>query len=153
AIEPPEVQPKLWTAGARDAEGELLHLEVVDLVEDSPGGGAVVSDDSDPFGYGYVNPERTSQRQSSGESYGAGSTLSISKSTSNSLRIAPSLKAASQSLPTKQPESPSVVHDPLLGPMSSTSPPPSSQKRLSSIFETNSVPPPSAQTESPTRAT
>lgn len=153
AIEPPEVQPKLWTAGARDAEGELLHPEVVDLVEDSPDGEVVVSDDSDPFGYGYVNLEKTYQRQSSGASCGAGSRLSISKSTSSSLRITPSLKAASQSLPTKQPESPAVVHDPLLGPMSSTSPPPSSQKRLSSIFETNSVPPPSAQTESPTRVT
>lgn len=156
ALEPPEVQPKLWTAGARDAEGELLHLEVVDLVEDSPRG-EVLSDDSDPFGY--VNPEKASQRPST-RAYNtrAATSSSAPKSTSNGLVAAPSLKAASQSLPAKQPESPAVVHDPLLGSMSSTSPPPSSQKRLSSIYEAGTsaarpAPPPSAQIESPTRAT
>lgn len=151
AIEPPEVQPKLWIAGARDAEGELLHLEVVDLVEDSPGG-QVVSDDSNPFGY--VNPERASQRPSTGVSSRPGASSSVSKTTSSTLGTAPSLKATSQSV-SKQPSPPAIVHDPLLGPMSSTSPPPSSQKRLSSIYETNPahpVPLPSAQIESPTRA-
>lgn len=155
AIEPPDVQPKLWNAAARDAEGELLHLEVVDLVQDSPRG-EVVSDDSDPFGY--VNPEKASQRPTGAYNTRAATSSSVPKSTSNGLGAAPSLKAASQSLPAKQPDSPAIVHDPLLGPMSSTSPPPSSQKRLSSIYEagttaTHPAPPLSAQVESPTRAT
>ncbi|KFA64476.1 hypothetical protein S40285_01086 [Stachybotrys chlorohalonatus IBT 40285] len=45
-IEPVETRPKLWDAGARDAEGELLDLEVIDLV------GEPLHTEADPFGYG-----------------------------------------------------------------------------------------------------
>ncbi|KAI9172207.1 Structure-specific endonuclease subunit SLX4 [Paramyrothecium foliicola] len=50
AIEPPEQRPKLWDAGARDAEGDLLDLEVINLAENSPELPPLI-DESDPFGY------------------------------------------------------------------------------------------------------
>lgn len=146
AIEPPEVQPKLWNAAARDADGELLHPEVIDLVKDSPVGEAP-SYDSDPFGY--VNPEKVSQRASN---MTTGISSSAPKSTQHT-DLRPALKPMSQGVSNKQSEpAPSAVHDPLLGVMSSTSPPPSSQKRLSSIYEAGSHPAQSAPQPSPSRA-
>ena len=136
AIEPPEVQPKLWTAAARDEDGELLHLEVIDLVKDSPAA-AAPSDDSDPFGY--VNPERESQRPAT-KAVDKGADTGSSSMPKLADYVTPSLKATSRVNPHLQPKpTSSVVHDPLLGIMSSTSPPPSSQKRLSSLYEAGSA--------------
>ncbi|KAH7156462.1 hypothetical protein EDB81DRAFT_685033 [Dactylonectria macrodidyma] len=50
AVEPPEQRPRLWDAAARDAEGDLFDIEVVNLIESSPQlpqANAI----SDPFGY------------------------------------------------------------------------------------------------------
>ncbi|KAF7553754.1 hypothetical protein G7Z17_g3416 [Cylindrodendrum hubeiense] len=49
-IEPPEQRPKLWGAAARDAEGDLFDVEVINLTESSPQlptANAI----TDPFGY------------------------------------------------------------------------------------------------------
>ncbi|KEY68424.1 hypothetical protein S7711_01200 [Stachybotrys chartarum IBT 7711] len=52
-IEPVEARPKLWDAGARDVEGELLDLEVIDLVDEP------LHTEADPFGYGGLEMGRT----------------------------------------------------------------------------------------------
>ncbi|KAF5003641.1 hypothetical protein FDECE_9812 [Fusarium decemcellulare] len=49
AIEPPEQQTSLWNAAARDADGDLFDLEVINLTEDSPR--VQAGADADPFGY------------------------------------------------------------------------------------------------------
>ncbi|KAH7155662.1 hypothetical protein B0J13DRAFT_231754 [Dactylonectria estremocensis] len=50
AIEPPEQRPRLWDAAARDAEGDLFDIEVVNLIESSPQLPRA-NPISDPFGY------------------------------------------------------------------------------------------------------
>ncbi|KAH7313437.1 hypothetical protein B0I35DRAFT_435180 [Stachybotrys elegans] len=50
AVEIAESRPKLWGAGARDAEGDLLDLEIIDLVDQSPQLPPQRSE-PDPFGY------------------------------------------------------------------------------------------------------
>jgi hypothetical protein len=50
AIEAPEQRSKLWDAGARDTEGDLVDLEVIDLAGNSPQLPPLV-DYGDPFGY------------------------------------------------------------------------------------------------------
>lgn len=147
AIEP-EVQPKLWTAAARDAHGELLHLEVIDLAKDSSPRQEAASEGSDPFGY--VNHERASQLPSTkGSGAGAGASSSAPRSIEQAIPR-PSLKALSQGFSNRQLDSSSgVVPDPIFGVMSSTSPPPSSQKRLSSLYEIGSLPTQSTLQPSP----
>ncbi|KAM0217793.1 hypothetical protein ACHAQD_004002 [Fusarium lateritium] len=50
AIEPPEQRSNLWDAAARDAEGDLFDVEVINLIEDTSG--LRQQDDStNPFGY------------------------------------------------------------------------------------------------------
>ncbi|KAH6900451.1 hypothetical protein B0T10DRAFT_554986 [Thelonectria olida] len=49
-IEPSERRSRLWDAAARDAEGDLFDVEVVDLVEGSPQL-PMANRESDPFGY------------------------------------------------------------------------------------------------------
>ncbi|KAK7403892.1 5'-flap endonuclease [Neonectria punicea] len=50
AIEPLEHRPKLWGAGARDTEGDLFDVEVINLTEGSPQL-PVTNPVADPFGY------------------------------------------------------------------------------------------------------
>lgn len=54
AIEPPERRAKLWDAGARDAEGDLFDIDIINLVEASPKL-REDADDADPFGYSNVD--------------------------------------------------------------------------------------------------
>jgi hypothetical protein len=49
AIESPEQRSKLWDAAARDAEGDLFDVEVINLAEDT--GLSEVGNVSNPFGY------------------------------------------------------------------------------------------------------
>ncbi|KAF9775322.1 hypothetical protein IL306_006572 [Fusarium sp. DS 682] len=49
AIGPPEQRSKLWNAAARDAEGDLFDVEVINLIEDT--GLSEVGNHSNPFGY------------------------------------------------------------------------------------------------------
>lgn len=50
AIEPPDQRPKLWDAAARDAEGDLFDIDVIDLVDGSPKL-PIAGRETDPFGY------------------------------------------------------------------------------------------------------
>ncbi|OAQ62930.1 NUDIX family hydrolase [Pochonia chlamydosporia 170] len=50
AIEPPEARPKLWDAAARDIDGDLFDVEVVNLTGSSPRL-AKTPGEADPFGY------------------------------------------------------------------------------------------------------
>ncbi|KPM45842.1 hypothetical protein AK830_g570 [Neonectria ditissima] len=50
AVEPLEHRPKLWGAGARDTEGDLFDIEVINLTEGSPQLPAT-NPMADPFGY------------------------------------------------------------------------------------------------------
>ncbi|SPO02548.1 uncharacterized protein DNG_05221 [Cephalotrichum gorgonifer] len=157
AIQPAEALPRLWNAAARDADGDLLHPEVIDLAQDSPSGSGILSDDSDPFGY--VNITRMSQRlTSSVPNVRTGANVTKSSTESNAV-MEPPLMAASQASSERQAVSsaPATTHIPLLSSMTSTSPPPSSQKRLAIIYDvqstlSNSAPLSNAQSESPTKA-
>ncbi|KAH8174588.1 slx4 endonuclease domain-containing protein [Sarocladium implicatum] len=53
-IEPPQTRPRLWDAAARNEDGGLLDLEVIDLVDASPTL-ARIPEDADPFGYVNAN--------------------------------------------------------------------------------------------------
>lgn len=53
-IEPPERRPRLWDAAARNEDGELFDMEVIDLVDVSPTL-ACIPEDVDPFGYVNTN--------------------------------------------------------------------------------------------------
>ncbi|KAL0935633.1 Structure-specific endonuclease subunit SLX4 [Colletotrichum truncatum] len=46
----PEPQQKLWNVGARDEDGRVLDLEIIDLAE-TPGPAASLSEGPNPFGY------------------------------------------------------------------------------------------------------
>ncbi|KAG5970250.1 hypothetical protein E4U58_000578 [Claviceps cyperi] len=48
-IEPPECRPKLWDAAARDADGDVFDVEVIDLAESDAC--APQTPERDPFGY------------------------------------------------------------------------------------------------------
>jgi hypothetical protein len=58
AIEPPEQRPRLWEAAARDIDGELFDVEVINLVDASPTLSRI-AEEADPFGY--VNGEGAEQ--------------------------------------------------------------------------------------------
>lgn len=49
-IEPPERRPRLWDAAARNADGDLFDMKVIDLADESPTLPAIV-EHTDPFGY------------------------------------------------------------------------------------------------------
>ncbi|KAG6099327.1 hypothetical protein E4U30_006816 [Claviceps sp. LM220 group G6] len=48
-IEPPECRPKLWDAAARDADGDVFDVEVINLIESDAC--APQTPERDPFGY------------------------------------------------------------------------------------------------------
>ncbi|KAG6116332.1 hypothetical protein E4U13_001964 [Claviceps humidiphila] len=48
-IEPPECRPKLWDAAARDADGDMFDVEVINLIESDAC--APQTPERDPFGY------------------------------------------------------------------------------------------------------
>jgi hypothetical protein len=157
AIEPPEAQPRLWAAAARDEDGGLLHTEIIDLV-DSPRLDDEV-DDVDPFGY--VNMDKRPSQLASSRATGtqrSRATKSVDSSTTNrgfaSKGTATLQKnGASQSTPIES----MLSCDPSSWVISSTSPPPSSQKRLPRIYELeamsgNSELATSFPVESPTKA-
>ncbi|KAJ4329152.1 5'-flap endonuclease [Fusarium piperis] len=50
AIDPPEPRTNLWDAAARDTEGDLFNVEVINLTEDSPHSLGEIHD-ANPFGY------------------------------------------------------------------------------------------------------
>lgn len=50
AIDPPEQRASLWDAAARDTEGDLFDVEVINLTEDSPHS-LEETHDANPFGY------------------------------------------------------------------------------------------------------
>jgi len=157
AIEPPEAQPRLWTAAARDEDGGLLHTEIIDLVDSPRLDGEV--DDVDPFGY--VNMDKRPSQLTSSRATGTQQsrvTKSVDSSTTNrgfaSKGTATLQKnGASQSTPIES----MLSYDPSSWVISSTSPPPSSQKRLPRIYELEALSgkselPASSRVESPTKA-